>query len=1195
MNKQWLKLVLFALILALVLVIAPNSRQASALSSGVVISQVYGGGGATGGTPTYVYDYIELFNRGSSPVSLNGWSVQYGSSTGSSFSGMTLLPNVSLAPGQYYMIQQGSAGTVGAAFPITPDLTGTLNMSASAGKVALMSNATLISVGCPTAGVVDLVGYGTATNCSETSPTTPNLNNTLAALRGSNGCTETDVNSADFSNGTPNPRNTASTFNVCPTGDIAPTVTSTTPADNATGVVANTNVTITFSEAVNVSGTIAVVGSSSGTQNLTPTTGDNLIFTLDPADFSAGETVTVTVLATQVADQDGTPNNMAADYVFDFTIESPPVITRIHTIQGSGDTVTGSGPFTVEAIVVGDYQTQGSGQLRGFFIQEKDVNADANPATSEGIFVFCSSCPTDVAVGDEVRVTGTASDFNGMSQLSATTASSVTVLSTGNTLPTPASVDLPVPGVPNGDLSVATGVINAYFEAFEGMLVKFSDTLSVSEYFQLARFGQVTLSEGGRPHTFTDANTPTAAGYTDHRISLASRTIILDDTDNRQNRPIDTPNTNYYHPVPGLSTTNYFRGGDTITNLTGVLHWSWPGSGSETWRIRPVTEAFTYAFTPVNTRPTVPAVSGDLTVASFNVLNYFLTIDTVDVCGPAQNQDCRGADSAQEFDRQRTKMLAALTAIDADVFGFNELENTTGVDPLADIVAGLTGYDYIDTGVIGTDTIRVGIIYKSAVVQPVGSYAILDSTVDPNFDSSRNRPALAQTFEEIATGERFTVVVNHLKSKGSSCGTGDDDTTTGQGNCNGTRTAAAGALASWLATDPTGSGDPDFLIIGDLNSYAKEDPIAALETAGYTNLVADIGGPGAYGYVFDGQLGYLDHALANPSMYNQVADLAEWHINADEIPLFDYNDDVKDPGESTFEEESSTQTLYEPNAYRTSDHDPVIIGLNLFTPTPPATFVSTTAAGSVGPLNFGSEDVLKWDGSAWSVWFDGTAAGLAQTGKWRHNLNAIYIPDPNGQELIMSFAQNRRTVPGIPGLVDGMGLVRWDGSAFSLWFDGQDVGLTQLTQEKIDGLHVLDGSLSPVGGSCQAYLLISTQGPGRVNNPGEPSIRFSGEDVLGFCATNLGPNTAGFWTMVLDGSAEGMPRNSTDSISASDDGSVIYLTTRGAFNVDSAVGGHSMVYRYDVGTGTFSGPFFSAPANGLTAKVDALHVQGDLP
>ena len=130
------------------------------------------------------------------------------------------------------------------------------------------------------------------------------------------------------------------------------------------------------------------------------------------------------------------------------------------------------------------------------------------------------------------------------------------------------------------------------------MLVTFPDTLSVSEYFELARYGQVILTEGGRPRTFTDANMPDAAGLIDHEINLASRTIILDDTDNRQNRPVDAPNTAYYHPVPGLSISNFFRGGDTITNLTGVLHWSFAGqTGTDAWRIRPVTEAFIYPFT----------------------------------------------------------------------------------------------------------------------------------------------------------------------------------------------------------------------------------------------------------------------------------------------------------------------------------------------------------------------------------------------------------------------------------------------------------------------------------------------------------------------------------------------------------------------------------------------------------------------
>lgn len=739
--------------------------------------------------------------------------------------------------------------------------------------------------------------------------------------------------------------------------DLAPTVSSTNPANGASNIPVGGDITVTFSESVDVpTGAISVQCPTGIEVASNPMANDVTTVTVDPASDLPGNTAcSIVITAGGITDNDGTPDSLTGTTSFTFTTGAGVAITPIHEIQGSGSASV-AGTFTVEAIVVGDYQTQGSGRLRGFFIQEENADVDADPATSEGLFVFCSACSVPVSVGDKVRVTGPSSEFFNMSQLTATT---VTVLSSGNPLPTPASIQLPVPGVPSGDLAAATAAINAYFETFEGMLVTFPDTLSVSEYFELARYGQVILTEGGRPHTFTAVNTPTAAGLIDHEIDLAKRTIILDDTDNRQNRPSDTPNTAYYYPVPGLSTGNFFRGGDTITNLTGVLHWSFAGfTGTDAWRIRPVTEAYSYAFTPVNLRPAVPEVGGNLKVASFNVLNYFLTIDTTSsndngFCGASGDLDCRGADSAQELDRQRAKLLAALTALDADVIGLMEMENTAGVEPLADIVAGLPGYGYIDTGVIGGDAIRVGIIYKTSTVTPVGDFAILDSSVDPRFVDTRNRPALAQTFEETATGARFTVVVNHFKSKGSGCGIGDDDTTTGQGNCNGTRTLAAQALADWLATDPTGSGDPDVLIIGDLNSYAKEDPINALKNANYIDMVEAFGGSHAYGYVFDGQIGYLDHALANTSLSTQITGVADWHINADEIPLFDYNDDVRDPGErDAFEEESDTHPLYEPNEFRTSDHDPVVIGICL---TPIATVSATPSV--LWPANHKYVDV----------------------------------------------------------------------------------------------------------------------------------------------------------------------------------------------------------------------------------------------
>jgi hypothetical protein len=257
-------------------------------------------------------------------------------------------------------------------------------------------------------------------------------------------------------------------------------------------------------------------------------------------------------------------------------------------------------------------------------------------------------------------------------------------------------------------------------------------------------------------------------------------------------------------------------------------------------------------------------------------------------------------------------------------------------------------------------------------------------------------------------------------------------------------------------------------------------------------------------------------------------------------------------------------------------------------------YISTRTSGTTGDgLDFGPEDIIKWDGNAWSIFFDGSAANLMPFNA-KHNINAFWVPEGSADDFIFSFAQNRRRVPGIGFPVDGMDLLQWDGSAFSFWFDGSDVFLTNKTQEKIDALHVLSGSESPIGAGCQAYLLVSTQGPGKVPNHSGGQLKFGGEDVLGFCATSLGETTTGLWHLVLDGSAEGMPRNSTDSISLSADGQTLYLTTQGTFNVDAAAGGHSMVYAFDFGSGAFSGPVFSAPANGLPERVNGLQVEGDL-
>ncbi|HRQ13783.1 MAG TPA: right-handed parallel beta-helix repeat-containing protein [Promineifilum sp.] len=339
------------------------------------------------------------------------------------------------------------------------------------------------------------------------------------------------------------------------------------------------------------------------------------------------------------------------------------------------------------------------------------------------------------------------------------------------------------------------------------------------------------------------------------------------------------------------------------------------------------------------------------------------------------------------------------------------------------------------------------------------------------------------------------------------------------------------------------------------------------------------------------------------SIDNLTADLDNVHINRNAIfgayHVRNGNDSLTIPGAETLDTTcnwwGSAAGPTPANFYGPVDFTPWLTTADLDGLCAEGIYMSATLPGITGDgLAFGMEDIIMWDGVAWSMWFDGSAAGLAPTGKWKHNINAFWIPDASADDVLISFTQNRRYVPGIAAPVNGMDLVWWDGSTFSLYFDGEDVGLNQMTQEKIDSLHVLPGSESPIGGSCLSYLLLSTQGPGRVTAYDSTSLRFGGEDVLGFCLTNAGSNTTGFWHMVLDGSAEGMPRNATDSISMSADGDTMYLTTRRPFNVDSASGGHSMVYAYDFGTGTFSGPVFDAPANGLPRMVDGLNIV-DLP
>jgi len=765
---------------------------------------------------------------------------------------------------------------------------------------------------------MDLVGFGSTATMFEGSAPTPAPSTTTAVFRNSNGCTDTDQNSADFTAGAPAPRNTATTLSPCTVSvETAPSVSSTTPANDAIDVGLGSNILINFSEPVDVSGSWFEISCGLTETHTAAVSGGPTTFTLDPdADFAFNESCMVTVYAANVSDQDTDdgPDLMEANYTFGFLTladQCQAASTPIHNVQGNGATSPLVGQTVdVQGIVVGDFQNNASpddGNLNGFHLQAEDSEYDADPATSEGVFIFYSGGAVDVAAGDEVRVRGTVSEYNGLTEI---TASQVLVCDSGITV-TPTELSLPAASV-------------SAFEAYEGMLVTFPQELIISEYFNFDQFGEIVLTSE-RHMTPTAVYEPGSLEYANAVQAYLLDKITLDD-----GRTASNPDPALHPNGAVFNMENLFRGGDKLTNVTGVIDYSF-----NLYRIQP-TEGADY--TPTNPRPAEPEeVGGTLKVVSMNTLNYFTTLDdgVHDICGPDQLQECRGADTLDEFNRQHAKLVAAIVEMDPDVIGLIEVENNLTDEPMEILVEGLNDaagagtYAYVPTGAIGTDAIRAALIYKPSTVSMVGDYAILDSSVDERFLDDYNRPVLAQTFKENQSGALFTVAVNHLKSKGSDCNAvGDMDLGDGAGNCNLTRMAAAQAEVDWLATDPTGSGDPDFLIIGDLNSYDKEDPIDALKAGpddvlgtadDYFDLVFEFQGEDAYSYVFDGQMGYLDFAISGP-MVSQVTDTTVWHVNADEPDLIDYDMSYKKPAQDA---------LYAPDAFRYSDHDPVIIGLDL--------------------------------------------------------------------------------------------------------------------------------------------------------------------------------------------------------------------------------------------------------------------------
>ncbi|WP_164703258.1 ExeM/NucH family extracellular endonuclease, partial [Modestobacter sp. KNN46-3] len=550
---------------------------------------------------------------------------------------------------------------------------------------------------------------------------------------------------------------------------------------------------------------------------------------------------------------------------------------EIGDVQGAGATTPLAGStVTVEGVVVGDVPG-----LSGFYLQDADGDGDA--ATSDGVFVFSA---VEVDLGDTVAVTGAAEEYFEQTQVRGEANVGVCADGTVEDLPAATPLDLPA----DDDAR----------ERLEGMLVEPVDTLTVSEVYALTSYGELTLSEGGLLVQPTELARP-GAGADAIAADNALRRIVLDDA--LSSRVSVTT-------APYLSPETPVRVGDELTFTEPLVL----GYGFDAWRLQPADGTADGVFAPQNTRPAAPGeVGGDVQLGAFNVLNYFLTFGGVG----------RGAPNQAELEEQAGKIVPAINALDADVVTLMEIEDTdsTGYTPgnadtaLADLVtrlnadAGSQKWAYVafpeELYAVDRDVIRNAIIYQPAVVTPVGdSVGLVDESVWSNA-----REPIAQTFT--ADGDAFTVVANHFKSKGGT-GTGDN-LDTGQGSFNGDRVRQAESLAAFAEQLEAQTGDSDVVLTGHFNAYTQEDPIEALRDEGFVNLGEEFD-PGRYSYVFNALSGSLDHALATAELTAKVTDVVHWNINSVESFAYQYAGDPE---------------LYVADPYRSSDHDPLLLGIDL--------------------------------------------------------------------------------------------------------------------------------------------------------------------------------------------------------------------------------------------------------------------------
>ena len=838
----------------------------------LVISQVYGGGGNSGAT--YKNDFIELFNAGTTPVSVGGWSVQYASASGTSWQ-VTLLSG-SVPPGRYYLVQeaQGAGGTMN--LP-APDAIGTISMAAASGKVALVESTTALSGSCPaSAAIKDRVGYGSA-NCSETSPT-PQLSATTAAIRNGNGSVDTDNNLADFTVGAPYPR---SSTGRPPTGVGAANPASLSAGETTLLTVKVTPGVLPDSIGLAVTGDLSAIDGAAAQSFFDDGThgdaagGDNT-FSFQ-ATVSASTTQGSKSLPITVADAQSRSTGTTISLIVE------PAVVAIHDIQGAGISSPLAGQLVAtKGIVTGL-------KYNGFFIQAPDAETDADPATSEGIFVFTSTAPTAVT-GNLVKVAGTVSEFVPAGEPASVSTTeiggtpSVTVLETGQALPAPYVLTA-------ADLSLVSFTA---LERLEGMRVQVAALRVIAPTLDASvdEVNATSTSSGvfygivdGMMRPFREAGIP----MLDPLPSGAPCCVPRFD-ENPERLRVDSDGLGGV----ALEVTS----GALVSNLVGPMEFAF-----RTWTILPEPAMPPVVSGLISAVP-VPAPAGsELTVGSYNMERFFDSVDDPGITEPIL--------TATAFANRLNKASLAIRNVmrTPDIVGVEEVENLSTLQALAAkisadaIAAGQPDPVYVAYLSEGNDVggIDVGLLVKSArvFVHDVTQVGKDATYIDPNTGNPallNDRPPLVlRATVQGAVGSPFpiTFIVNHLRSMN---GVESD------ARVRAKRAAQAEFLANLIQSRQAADPTERIVSVGDYNAFAVNDgyvdlmgtikgqPTSADEVVvaspdlvnpNLTSLVDLLPVDDAYSYLFDGSIQTLDHILANVAVMQRLTRFRYARNNAD--------------------------------------------------------------------------------------------------------------------------------------------------------------------------------------------------------------------------------------------------------------------------------------------------------------------------